>query len=577
VFGDMRDDDPTLIHDQLVVTVNAQLFYGVLESLPYLVDYPYECTEQTLNRFLSTGIVTSVFDDFPAVAEMAAELAVRDTRYEQWDADDPNRRMLLEETPWLRTARGGADDPEDLLRVLDPDVAAAVRRAALADLEKAQTSLGGFPWWPGGPPSPYMTLYIVYGFSKALEFGVDVPQPVVRRAFGYLHRWYLDEMVDRMLGLDCCWEFVTYLNYVLSNFPDPSWYEGTFTADDRARMLEHSWRHWREHQPLLKGYLALTLHREGRTDDARLVWDSVMDSAKTDRDLGTYWAPEDRAWLWYNDTTETHAFALRVLSELEPDDDRRDGIVQWLFLDKKLAHWKSTRTTAEVIYSLVHFLRQEEQLGVREEVTVDVGPRRTVFTFDPDEYTGKAARVVIPGPEIDPDTMAVTRVSKETPGLAFASATWHYSTEKLPAEARGDLFGVTRTYFRRVQTGDEYVLEPLSDGARIEVGDQLEVHLSIRAKHAAEYVHVRDPRGAGFEPERLTSGWRWDLGISAYEEVRDSGTNFFFEWIPAGEYTLTYRLRASMGGTFKVAPATMQSMYAPEFAAFSAGDAVTID
>ena len=77
--------------------------------------------------------------------------------------------------------------------------------------------------------------------------------------------------------------------------------------------------------------------------------------------------------------------------------------------------------------------------------------------------------------------------------FAFASATWHFSTEKLPEEARADLFGVTRTYFRRVQTGDEYVLEPLSDGAWIETGDQLGVPLSIRAKHAAEYVHVRPP------------------------------------------------------------------------------------
>ena len=46
----------------------------------------------------------------------------------------------------------------------------------------------------------------------------------------------------------------------------------------------------------------------------------------------------------------------------------------------------------------------------------------------------------------------------------------------------------------------------------LEPGDQVEVQLSIRAKHAAEYVHLRDPRGAGFEPESLTSGWRWDLG-----------------------------------------------------------------
>jgi uncharacterized protein YfaS (alpha-2-macroglobulin family) len=107
-------------------------------------------------------------------------------------------------------------------------------------------------------------------------------------------------------------------------------------------------------------------------------------------------------------------------------------------------------------------------------------------------------------------------------------------------------------------------------------GDQVEVHLSISAKHAAEYVHVRDPRGAGFEPEKLASGWRWDLGISAYEEIRDSGTNFFIEWLPAGEYTLTYRLRANMGGAFRVGPATLQSMYAPEFTAYSAGHRLVI-
>jgi len=28
-----------------------------------------------------------------------------------------------------------------------------------------------------------MTLYILYGFSKALEFGVEVPRPVVERAW----------------------------------------------------------------------------------------------------------------------------------------------------------------------------------------------------------------------------------------------------------------------------------------------------------------------------------------------------------------------------------------------------------
>jgi uncharacterized protein YfaS (alpha-2-macroglobulin family) len=571
-FADMAaDDDASLIHDQLVVTVDAQLFYSVLNALPYLVNYPYECTEQTLNRFLSTGIAASVYNDYPAVARMAAKLADRETRYATWDDADPNRKMGLEETPWLRASRGGTDDVDDLINVLDPRIARAERNAALAKLEKAQTSLGAFPWWPGGPPSPYMTLYILYGFSKGLEFGVDVPKDVVVRAWAYMHRHYIDELVHMMMALDCCWEFITYLNFVLSNYPDDSWTGGVFTDDERKTMLDFSFRHWRDHSPLLKGYLALTLERAGRHDDAVLVFDAVMDSAKTDRDLGTYWAPEDRAWLWYNDTIETHAFALRVLGELDPEDERRHGMVQWLLLNKKLNHWKSTRATAEVISSLVHYLEQEDGLGVREDATVIVGPRITEMVFEPDEYTGAKNQVVVTGPEVDPKTMSTIVVEKRSQGFAFASATWHFSTEKLPEEARGDLFAVTRQYFRRFNDGNRWVLRPLADGEELEPGDQVEVHLSIRARHAAEYVHLRDPRGAGFEPETLHSQYKWDLGIGWYEEVRDSGTNFFFEWLPAGEYTFKYRLRANMAGAFKVGPATLQSMYAPEFTAYSAG------
>jgi uncharacterized protein YfaS (alpha-2-macroglobulin family) len=576
-FADLAaQNDPTLINDQLVVTIDGQLFYSVLNALPYLVDYPYECTEQTLNRFLSTGIVSSLFDRYPSVERMADRLSGRDTRFEAWEADDPNRSMELVETPWLRTARGGADQPQELINVLDPKITRAQRDAALAKLAKAQTSLGAFPWFPGGPPSPWMTLYILHGFSKGLEFGVEVPQDVVVRAWAYMHRHYVDEWVEWMMVHDCCWETITFLNYVLSNYPDDSWTGGVFTDDDRQRMLDFSFRHWRDHSPYSKGHLALTLERMGRHEDAVLVFDAVMDSSKTDQDLGTYWAPEDRAWLWYNDTIESHAFALRTLTELEPADGRRHGLVQWLLLNKKLNHWKSTRATAEVLYSLAHYLRQEETLATREEVRVAVGPVAETFVFSPDEFTGARNRVVVEGSEIDPETMSTVVVEKPTKGFAFASATWHFSTERLPDEARGDLFSVERSYFRRFNDGQRWVLRPLADGERLEPGDQVEVHLSIRAKHAAEYVHLRDPRGAGFEPETLHSQYKWDLGISWYEEVRDSGSNFFFEWLPAGEYTFTYRLRANMGGTFRVAPAVLQSMYAPEFTAYSAGHVLEV-
>jgi uncharacterized protein YfaS (alpha-2-macroglobulin family) len=570
-----KPDDPSLVNEQMVVTVDAQLFYSVLSALPYLVNYPYECTEQTLNRFVSTGILSSLYAGYPAVAKMAAEFSKRDTPLETWDAADPNRKMALEETPWLSEARGGKDAGLGMVNVLDPRIARAEQESALAKLRKAQTANGAFPWWPGGPPSPYMTLYIMYGLAKASEFGVAVPKDMVQRGWAYLAQHYREEYAGKMLKQDCCWEFLTFLNYAVSSYPDPSWVGDALTAKERTDILNHCFSHWKQHSPYLKCQLALTLKRMNRPTDAALVFSSVMDSAQTTQDQGTFWAPEDRSWLWYNDTVETQAFALRTIMELQPADARRDGLVQWLFLNKKLNHWKSTRATSEVIYSLVHYLRKEGQLAVREDATVRAGGQTVQYVFEPDQYTGKKNQTVISGDKLNPDYANIV-VGKEGPGFAFASATWQFSTEKLPAQGSGDFLSVARAYFKRESDGREMVLKPLAEGAPIQVGDQIEIHLSIRAQHPCEYVHLRDPRAAGLEPENAVSRFKWDLGIGWYEEVRDSGTNFFFEQLPQGEYTFKYRLRANMAGTFKVSPATLQSMYAPEFNAYSAGHVVAI-
>jgi uncharacterized protein YfaS (alpha-2-macroglobulin family) len=468
---------------------------------------------------------------------------------------------------------------QPLINVLDPRRARAHRITALAQLRQAQTSNGAFPWFAGGPPSPYITLYILHGLSKALEFGVDVPRQMVRRGWRYLHQHYIRERVQQMVRDETGWQFITLLNHVLSNYPEAQrgkWTGGVFTAEQRRTMLDFSFAHWKEHSPYLKGLLALTLARAGRAKHARLVWSSVMDAAEQSEEQGTHWAIEDRSWLWYNDTIETHAFALRTAMELTPEDPKVGGLVQWLFAHKKLNHWKSTRATAEVIYALAHYLKKTGRLGVRETTRVQLGGIERELVFEPDAYTGRKNQLVVAGADIDPQQHATVAVESPTPGTQFASATWHYSTEQLPAEARGDALRVERRYFRRITRGDEVVLEPLAAGDRIRVGDEVEVQLSLRSAHQMEYVHLRDPRPAGFEPVSQLSRHRWRLGLYWYEEVRDSGQNFFFERLPVGEVPFKYRLRAALAGTFKAAPAQVQPMYAPAFTGFSSGRSLTI-
>jgi uncharacterized protein YfaS (alpha-2-macroglobulin family) len=88
-------------------------------------------------------------------------------------------------------------------------------------------------------------------------------------------------------------------------------------------------------------------------------------------------------------------------------------------------------------------------------------------------------------------------------------------------------------------------------------------------------VHLLDPRPAGFESETLLSGWKWDQ-LSRYKEPRDSLTNFFMDWVPHGEYVLRYRMRATTVGSYRIGPAVLQSMYAPEMSAYSSGFRVNV-
>lgn len=576
-FRDLeKNTDPSLVNDLFVVTLDAQLFYSVLSSLPYLVNYPYQCTEQMMNSFVSSGIVSSVFEEFPEVGKMAREFSKRKTRLEAWDQDDPNRKLSFEEAPWLQLAKGGlSSDDSELISVLHPDIARNTRDKYLRLLLNSQTSSGGFPWFSGGPPSPWITMYLLYGFSKAIEFKVDVPKDMIKKAWGYLHDHYVKEMVRDLIHHDVGWETVTFLNYILSSYPDSSWTGGVFTENERKTMLDFSWKHWKEHNPYMKSYLSLTLRRSKRTADSKMVWDSVMDSAKTSKEEGTHWAQEDRSWLWYNDTIETHALALRTGSELGTKKDSLDGLVHWLFLNKKLNHWKSTRATAEVIYSLTHYLKKNKQLGIHEAISVTMDGETKKFDFDPAKYTGKKNQIVYPADKVGPNLVPVT-VEKSTQGLAFASATWHYSTEKLPKEAVGDFFKVNRKYFRRIAEKSGMKLIPVKEGDEVQVGDEVEVQISLSSKHQAEYVHLRDPRAAGFEPVEPVSRHKWDLGIYWYEEIRDNGTNFFFEGLPQGQYTFKYRIRAAMAGKFRAGPATIQPLYAPEFVGFSEGHELRI-
>lgn len=116
----------------------------------------------------------------------------------------------------------------------------------------------------------------------------------------------------------------------------------------------------------------------------------------------------------------------------------------------------------------------------------------------------------------------------------------------------------------------------LSDGATVKVGDVLVERLVLRVDRAMEYVHLKARRPSGFEPLEQRSGWKTQDALGYYEAPRDASTDYHMGWLPAGTYVFEMRLRARNAGDFAGAMSQVQSLYAPEFAAHSAGHRVRV-
>ncbi|MBR5151886.1 MAG: hypothetical protein IKW71_03560, partial [Elusimicrobiaceae bacterium] len=194
-------------------------------------------------------------------------------------------------------------------------------------------------------------------------------------------------------------------------------------------------------------------------------------------------------------------------------------------------------------------------------------------TFEPFDWT-QDLQWVKQGKQLTPSVFQAS-VTKQGKMTDFASLNVIYTSAQAKASPKGVL-NVEREYFVRFTQEGTQKLRPVKNGDTIKVGDEVEVHLTLTADSAFEYVHLTDPKPAGFESADLHSRWMWNP-LSLYQEVRDADTNFFINRLPAGKVVLRYVLRPTVPGKFHAKPAQIQSMYAPEYGAHSAAETVDVN
>lgn len=555
--------------EKLVVTVDARLFESTLRALPYLVNYPYECTEQLLNRYMSSGILSGLLRQHPALQETLEANHERTTRFPSWDKTDPNRALVLEETPWLRASSGGKTS--NLTAFLDSTGIAELETSALAELRKRQAEDGGFAWFPGGQPSASMTMYVLTSLARGELFGMQAPDPLIRSAWRFLaenpeHSPHPDEVISARRA--------ARLTFTASCFARDNLARALPDSNLRRYWLDQAFYNWQQLDRLPRAQLALALHRMGRRSDARLILDAILDEAVTDPLTGMHWPANMGAWRWYRAPIEGQALLLLAMVEIHPDDPRTTDMVKWLLLNRQLGIWRSTRATAEVLHALAIYLQKQGPLTGPQEVLASVGNQQHMFGF---EDSRKGFDTWVLGPEELPRTEPPrVTISSEDHRPTLATATWHFKTATPPTAGDGDLLGIDRTFGRRVQENGHDRFIPLQPGELIRIGEVIHVRLVLNSRQRLQYLHLRDPRPAGFEPLHSLSGWNWYGAVDGYREIRDNAFHLFIEKLDPGQAEVWHALRATVTGSFMAQPATLQSMYAPEHNAYSAGERLTL-
>jgi len=570
-----RDIDPE--QTRLEVTLSPSLAGVMIDALPYLAGYPYGCVEQTMSRFYPSVLVKDT------LKKMGTDLEAIGKQRKQMNAGDLTNRFGRWQSPVF--------DSAELDRMV---------RAGLDRIYFLQRNDGGWGWWREDDSSPYQTAYVLQGLRAAREAGVNVDGGVFERALNYLQNATEKEIAkpkdQQQLG---ALQTQAYLAYILS-------LEHRLNNDELKKWFASLYEQRGELNNYGRALLALALHHENRTDDARTVLRNILQFVERDDSNETAWVrtPETYWWFWWNNDIEANAWTLKALVTIDPQNDLAPRLVKWLLNNRRNGYyWRSTRDTALVIAAMTDFMRAsgESAPDYSLAVSVDGQPMKDI-KLTKENFWAFDNQLLLHGLQLKPGPHKVT-LTKQGKGALYYSAYLSYFTKEEDVKGAGNEIFVERKYFKlvpktekvikptvaastagarhpaseakpasatgRAELRDGYTRVPLKNGDTVASGDKIEVVLKLAAKNTYDYLAFEDMKPAGCEPMELRSGGRWAGGLCANLELHDEKVVFFIGLLEQGQHVLRYKLRAETPGHFHALPTKGFAMYAPEVKAIS--------
>jgi len=556
---------------QLEVRYSPTLAGAMVDALPYLAEYPYGCTEQTLDRFVPTIITRNIL--LKMGLDLKAIQKKRTNLNSQEIGDDAKRAKQ-----WKRFDHNPVFDDAEMNDMI---------KQGLTRLINMQLSDGGWGWFSGwGEQSmPHTTVWVVQGLLIARKNEVTLPQGMLERGIAWLENYQKKEVQEIKNAPSKKYPYKEAADNM-----DAFIYKTLAEAGkDNKDMRDFLYRDRNQLSLYGKTLFGVGLYLTKQNEKLQMVMKNIEPYLVQDKENQTaylniggqgYW------WYWYGCEFETQAYYLKLLALTDPKSERAAGLAKYLLNNRKNAtYWSSTRDTALCVEALADYLKAsaEDKPDMVVSIYVD-GQKKKDVTIKPQDLFTFDNKLVLSGTELSsgPHDIKITR--QGTGPVYFNAYMTNFTLEDFISKT-GLEIKVDRKYYKinkvdktiKVagssgqaldQKVEKYERQLLPNLSTLKSGDLVEIELTIDSKNDYEYLMFEDMKAAGFEPVDVQSGYTHN-GLSAYMELHDERMCFFLHHLARGKNSLSYRMRAEIPGKFSALPTKAQAMYTPELKANS--------
>lgn len=283
-------------NDKVSLEFTSNPAWSALESLPYLMEYPYECAEQTFNRFFANSIGAHIAKSDPRINEIFIKWNTTelDTFKSKLENNQTLKNILLEETPWVREATNEYERKKRLAVLFDLNRMSNECKANQERLSDMQLNTGAFPWFSGGMGDRYITQYIVAGFGRLKKLGILCNQndDMIKNAISYLDNQinmdYVQLKRNKQLSnknnLNSIQIHYLYARSFFKNIPYTY-----YSNDALTYYFRQAKKYCNKRNNYEQGMIALVMERMNEKQLSAHILDGLKDRSIYSDELGMYW------------------------------------------------------------------------------------------------------------------------------------------------------------------------------------------------------------------------------------------------------------------------------------------------